>query len=1314
MKNNLLKTIWTLILLFGITGLATAQDVHNQTQNTFHFTIQEAIDAANDDDVIFAPAGTYTENISFAGKNGLVLRGQQHGVSAGPGGARDESSVVDETIIDGTITTGSGTSGWPEGLTLDGLRLENMIFFQAIRVRGDVVITNVIAHFTSTYFMISVAGNAGMERNLTLSNSNINGQRGFSTDNARVLSLLVENNVFNTTAASLLSASALDGVATITGNVFNSPRGINILTNDNTVTDNVFNTVDGAGNRAIDQYEVTGNTFTGNEFYGDAEGIRVVAGGRGEATLGNTISENKFESTTGINNTLTKSVNATHNWWGDATGPTHATNPTGTGAIVTDFVDFVPWYVDDNFTCVSNAAVENITQSTLHCSIQDAIDAANDDDVIFAPAGTYNENVSIPPGTSGLVLRGANWGNSAHPDHAAARGPESVINGNVTVGVSQGATNITIDGFEIQSGASNGVAVRGPGMTVINNVIEGLAVYPTSGTAAGIRISDSAPVGPALSFDFSNNHISGYRYGFLLDGGSARYDASGVSSIISGNYVTNNERAVQSFGAMHGGGLVHQMTNNTFTANNRGIRLAGGQFNISGNIISGNDLFGINPLGGANLFNLSITDNEITNNNLGIVIDGASIGSDVFAHNNLISGNVTSGVSNGNTASDNFDATLNFWGHNSGPSGGETDPNTGTVANGSGDSVSANVLFDPWIGKLTTLPITGLGEDEKVEFVDEGVTFVFTKLPSPLPPSPEVSIAIYEAIPPGMPAPPSGLGTVLDVYLIIASNLPNFTFNVTVTIDVSTYPGFGPDTVIMYYSQTTSSWTSIPNGVYDPIEETFTFETNHFTPFIFINPDNPIDVFVALDADATANRHYRPDAGTGDVPALIAADYNNGTNTLKAGDWSYETHQVDFYIVPVGIIDLISAEFTIEFETDKATFVDVQAGNLLTDSFSFNNLGDVGGKTLIEVSASDVANQTLTGTHYIAVITLELAAPGLNVIELSNTDFRTEVGMDHEPVFAHTYPGSIQFFPGDFNGNGTIEFTSLAQFASSYFSVAADDEYFIKYDLASGPADFMDMPDPDGEIGFDDLSVFTQGYLQHHADAIPQPLNIQEPVQIKLTEPEILSGGNVRFGILFEGDFTDVRMFSLTMPYNQQMELGSHMFNKAPGFESVFAASRSHGGSIQFDVAVLDTDMTINAPGVVGWITFKANGASPWMNIEDAKARDSFGNEVPVLFGGATNIGPEQDIPMEYALGSNYPNPFNPTTNITFALPQEAHVTIEVYNVVGQRVATLVNGTQTAGYHTVTFDATRLASGVYVYRMNAGGFVQTRKMLLVK
>ncbi len=86
----------------------------------------------------------------------------------------------------------------------------------------------------------------------------------------------------------------------------------------------------------------------------------------------------------------------------------------------------------------------------------------------------------------------------------------------------------------------------------------------------------------------------------------------------------------------------------------------------------------------------------------------------------------------------------------------------------------------------------------------------------------------------------------------------------------------------------------------------------------------------------------------------------------------------------------------------------------------------------------------------------------------------------------------------------------------------------------------------------------------------------------------------------------------------------------------------------------------------------------------------------------------------DFVLAQNYPNPFNPSTTIAFNLPQTSNATLTVYNVLGQRVAVLVNGQLSAGAHSVSFDASRLASGLYIYELRAGNFVQQKRMMLIK
>jgi hypothetical protein len=89
-------------------------------------------------------------------------------------------------------------------------------------------------------------------------------------------------------------------------------------------------------------------------------------------------------------------------------------------------------------------------------------------------------------------------------------------------------------------------------------------------------------------------------------------------------------------------------------------------------------------------------------------------------------------------------------------------------------------------------------------------------------------------------------------------------------------------------------------------------------------------------------------------------------------------------------------------------------------------------------------------------------------------------------------------------------------------------------------------------------------------------------------------------------------------------------------------------------------------------------------------------------------------IPENLSLEQNYPNPFNPTTNINFGLPEAAQVSLKIYNIVGEEVATLVNERRTAGNHSVVFDASQMPSGVYFSVLNVGEVKLVRRLVLMK
>jgi hypothetical protein len=118
------------------------------------------------------------------------------------------------------------------------------------------------------------------------------------------------------------------------------------------------------------------------------------------------------------------------------------------------------------------------------------------------------------------------------------------------------------------------------------------------------------------------------------------------------------------------------------------------------------------------------------------------------------------------------------------------------------------------------------------------------------------------------------------------------------------------------------------------------------------------------------------------------------------------------------------------------------------------------------------------------------------------------------------------------------------------------------------------------------------------------------------------------------------------------------------------------------------------------------------------KARNAGGwgpfSEVRTFTVVVSGVDDESEIPTAFALRQNYPNPFNPSTRITMALPRETEVRVEVFNSAGELVEVVHDGHMPAGYHTLTFDASRLASGVYFYRMRTPEHTAVRRMVLLR
>lgn len=135
-------------------------------------------------------------------------------------------------------------------------------------------------------------------------------------------------------------------------------------------------------------------------------------------------------------------------------------------------------------------------------------------------------------------------------------------------------------------------------------------------------------------------------------------------------------------------------------------------------------------------------------------------------------------------------------------------------------------------------------------------------------------------------------------------------------------------------------------------------------------------------------------------------------------------------------------------------------------------------------------------------------------------------------------------------------------------------------------------------------------------------------------------------------------------------------------------------------------------------ITFNASNLPPGAYSTTVTVGDPHHGPVLVpadlIVMNLTGIGGEESLPSGYDLKQNYPNPFNPSTRITYVLPANQFVTLKIYNVIGQEIATLVRREQSAGSHMVVWNAANVSGGVYFYRLQAGSFAAVKRMILVK
>jgi hypothetical protein len=172
----------------------------------------------------------------------------------------------------------------------------------------------------------------------------------------------------------------------------------------------------------------------------------------------------------------------------------------------------------------------------------------------------------------------------------------------------------------------------------------------------------------------------------------------------------------------------------------------------------------------------------------------------------------------------------------------------------------------------------------------------------------------------------------------------------------------------------------------------------------------------------------------------------------------------------------------------------------------------------------------------------------------------------------------------------------------------------------------------------------------------------------------------------------------------------------AGGYSTAFgSATRNYLGAL--DVAT--GNVTPWNPNPDSYVyALSTSGSNIYAGGDFSSIAGAYHSSVAELTSSYTITGVEKksgaSLPMIFALNQNYPNPFNPSTIISFQIPAANHVSLKVYDMLGREVTTLVDEMQTAGSHSVAFNASRYASGVYFYRLQAGSYTAAKKLVLLK
>ena len=962
-------------------------------------------------------------------------------------------------------------------------------------------------------------------------------------------------------------------------------------------------------------------------------------------------------------------------------------------------------------------------------TIQAAVQAAASGDVINVDPGTFFETGQIVIDKN-LTINGAGAGSTIiKPDHNTGSGYNTTSGWfYVHASKSFNLSDVTLDGTDLSDVQQTiQMAIQSRGTSVIEDCVikniksaqyDGRGIVFLDGTGNVVRrciFENIQRIGV---------HIRGKALGLTPP-------AAPDADVEDCEYYGKGAGMWLDYGVEFGGGGTGSVDGCTFI-NNSGV--AGDGSTSAGVLVT--DYYG------------TFTEAEIYNSDFSGCSTGIYVGyddpdvSDVIANNNDLSGVLNYGiVAKMNTT---VDATNNWWGSNDGPDDptGTTEvvatTTSATVSIGDalnaapagllGVPVSEYVEYYPWTVKAngTKVAQTGLvynldcnnnsTNDTKLTFTtlpEGGGSFegiITTSNPDPSIPDPAVAG---------------------DLYFKIISNLANYSFDVEIEIDLTDLgmaSTFDANTVVMYYNTTTEQWRPL-DGTYDGVNHTYTFSTKHFTLFSYLDGAATVsgyhntaatayDLYVTGDPAVTSNGVIYPN-NNWDLPATLPAGYTN-----PADDWGYTgTQAVSLYVVPATTAEFGSSEVTVEWTDGVLDYSSVDWG-IYDGTFApvaYATASALGSSNSVRMDAA-LLNENVDGNlstgDYIAKLNFELLHPGSSQVDIIGADLRHfETAGAPTFVWSTTSDATIKAYLGDVansvdesSGDGAIDLYDLNIWSQAYWSGVPGGTgmtyYKVKFDVGPTSTNYVDgLPDVDGAIEFEDLMIFAINYGLSANNSLPRSAPAPESIALNVTDVTTADGiTTVTLGC--GTNPVDLKGLSLVLNGRFGSLLSAEYAGSA---QDIVVFHRQEGNMVMVDMAALGAVNSIRRSGALLTLRFAGDGEVAQVS---GLARDSHNN--PIQVGRVMT-----PVAGSIALDQNYPNPFNPVTNITYTVTESMPVRLDIYNVLGARIATLTHGVVDAGTHTVQWNGRSdngqpQSSGMYIYRLTAGENVMQRTMVLSK